>query len=351
MPLKNNPFFHAKMTIHQKREAIRRRDCAPLDGFEVNGLTASDGRNMEHEFKYLSEADKTKINGFLQHYAQRLFLIPEGPLYHYTTGENLVNIIQSGVLWATQAACLNDTTELTYAADELHKQVKATMAAHHDVTIDPLLSRLNEVLNDPGVETSPVFVTCFSERRDDLSQWRAYSGGEGGFTIQFDPQKLREGGVEPQILLVRVEYDPSNHATMFDDILKRTEQYFLELEGAKKAPTEAWVEEFLSYWLEHLAFLAPCLKHPTFQEEKEWRLIYYLRPDDPSKMQFRQTQSMMRRHIPLRLTKPLPITGVLVGPCRHPRLSRVAVGDLLLTGGYDPNTVKVEITGVPYRAA
>jgi len=60
---------------------------------------------------------------------------------------------------------------------------------------------------------------------------------------------------------------------------------------------------------------------------------------------------MMSRHMPLRLKKPLPITEVLVGPCRHPRLSQVAAGDLLLTGGYDPNAVKVQITGVPYRTA
>ena len=50
-------------------------------------------------------------------------------------------------------------------------------------------------------------------------------------------------------------------------------------------------------------------------------------------------------------TKPLPITGVIVGPCRHPNLSRIAAGDLLLSAGYDFNAAKVEITDVPYRTA
>jgi hypothetical protein len=308
--------------------------------------------SIEPELKYLSKTDQESVAGFLTHYAKRFFLIPSGPLYHYTTGENLTKIVQSGELWATQAACLNDTTELIYSAEELHKRVKARMAVQHDPKIDPLLNRLNKILLEPNAETSPIFVACFSEHKDDLSQWRAYSGGEGGYAIQFDPIKLRQAGFGAEILLVRVEYEPSNHAIMFDDILKWSEQYFLGLEGAQKAPNkEAWIEEFLSYWLRHLAFYAPCLKHPKFRDEREWRLIYYLRPDDPTKMRFRQRQSMMSRHIPLRLAKPLPITGVLVGPCRHPRLSRVAVGDLLLTGGYDPNTVKVEITEVPYRVA
>lgn len=315
---------------------------------------------MPPPWKYITTSDEAQIAGFLTHYAQRFFLIPDGPLYHYTTGENLINIINSGELWATQASCLNDMTELVYSAEQLHRRVKARMAGPHNVAIDPLLARLNAALAVPDAELSPVFVACFSERRDDISQWRAYSGGEGGYAVQFDPKLLREAGIlptlsghsEPQILLVRVEYDPANHATMFDDILKWTEQYFLGLQGAKAAPSiDEWADEFSRYWLEHLAFYAPCIKNPAFQNEREWRLIYYLRPDDPIKMKFRQRQSMMSRHIPLRLRKPLPITGVLVGPCRHPRLSQVAASDLLLTGGYDPNVVRVEITEVPYRTS
>jgi hypothetical protein len=85
---------------------------------------------MEREYRFLSEADKTQVNGFLMHLAQRFFYYPEGPLYHYTTGENLLHIIQSGELWATQAACLNDTTELIYATEEFHKRVKVRMATH-----------------------------------------------------------------------------------------------------------------------------------------------------------------------------------------------------------------------------
>jgi hypothetical protein len=313
---------------------------------------------MTQAVQYISPADEVQIGKFLKHYAQRFFLIPDGPLYHYTTGENFIKIIQSGEIWATQAACLNDTTELIYAADELRRCVEAKMKASHNPNIDPILIRLNEALSDPGAEISPVFVACFSECRDDLSQWRAYSGGEGGYAIQFDPIKLREAGflprpdgkIEPKILLVRVEYDPSNHAAMFDDILKWTEQFFLGLDGAKKATVEAWADEFCRYWLDRLSFYAPCIKNPSFKEEKEWRLIYYFRPDDLKSMQFRQRQSMMTRHIPLCLKKPLPITEVLVGPCRHPRLSKIVAGDLLVSGGYDPST-DVTLTRVPYRTA
>jgi hypothetical protein len=123
-------------------------------------------------------------------------------------------------------------------------------------------TRLNEALNDPGVEISPVFVTCFSERGDDLSQWRAYSGSEGGYAIQFDAMKIRQAGfltapdgkITPQIFgACRIHI--VNRASMFDAILKWTEPFFLGLDGAKKAPTsDAWADELCRYRLYQPAY-------------------------------------------------------------------------------------------------
>lgn len=168
---------------------------------------------------------------------------------------------------------------------------------------------------------------------------------------------MEDGTILPPISLVRVEYDTANHAIMFDNILEWTEKFFLELEGRKNAPTvEDWTEEFCFYWLTHLAAFAPLIKHPAFQDEKEWRLIYqlrpnypHLRPNNPRGLQFRQRQSMMSRHIPLRLKTPLPVTGVLVGPCQHQCLSKAAVADLLSTSGFNLSAISVRSTEVPYQ--
>jgi hypothetical protein len=275
------------------------------------------------------------------------------PLYHYTTGENLICIIASQELWSTQISCLNDTKEFTYAVEELQKRVTARIAEEHNPTLDPFLLGLDQYLRAPNAETVSFFVTCFSEHGDDLSQWRAYSHGEGGYAIQFDPAGLILSSFpEDSILeiLMRVEYNPKEHATFLADVLKQGEQFFSTLEGAGKTTLEEWAAEFVRHWLWNLQFLAPCLKHPKFESEREWRFVYSLRPDDAKRMQFRQRQSMMTRHVPLHLKKPLPITGVVVGPTRHPQLSKVAVGDLLKKFGYDPDVIKVSITEVPYRA-
>jgi hypothetical protein len=307
---------------------------------------------MDPQWKFLTDKDKNMIGDFFAHHMQRHVFVPDGPLYHYTTGENLIHILQGSELWATQISCLNDTKEVIYAAEELRSRVKARRAAVNDPKIVPLFQHMEEALSEVGVEASPTFVACLSAHKDDLSQWRAYSGGEGGYAIQFDAKKLRENAQKQGIYLVRVEYQSNNHGILLDDLLRYAENLFLACEGAANASSEdEWSREYVNFWLWNASFYAPLLKHPKFESEQEWRLVYNLAPDDVVRMQFRQRQSMMSRHIPLRLTKPLPITGVIVGPCRHPPLSRVSVGTLLQVAGYDPQAMKVELSEVPFRIA
>lgn len=316
---------------------------------------------LEQPLKYLTDKDKESVSRFIFEYAIAKHLLSnpkdgvlgKAPLYHYTTGENLVRIVESQELWCTQISFLDDTMEFTYAVEELQKRVTDRITEQHNPTLDPFLAGLDQYLRAPNAETASFFITCFSEHGDDLSQWRAYSHGEGGYAIQFEPGRLIMSSVSGdsiEQMLMRVEYDPKVHDTFLTDMLRQGEQFFSTLEGAGSTTLEEWAAEFVRYWLWNLQFLAPCLKHPKFEGEREWRFVYSLRPDDAKRMQFRQRQSMMTRHVPLRLRKPLPITGVIVGPCRHPQLSRVAVGDLLKKFDYDPNIVKVSITQVPYRA-
>jgi hypothetical protein len=303
---------------------------------------------MDPEWKYVTEKDKATTREIMECHLPLLAQIPTMPLFHYTRGETLICIIKNSELWSTQIGCLNDTAEIRYAVDGLLERIRQRRP---NLQLEPLLRRLNEVLSDPQLETAPVFVACFSELNDDLSQWRAYSGGEGGYAIRFDSPKLRESGAPNQVLLLRVEYDSQRQTAILDDIVSRAERYYLECEGRQRAPClEQWAEEFVTFYLSLVNILLPCLKHPAFAAEREWRLVYYYRPDDLTPLQFRQRASMMSRHLPLRLSKPLPISGVTIGPCRYLLLSRTAVSDLLHTHGYTSAVPNVQLSEIPYRA-
>jgi hypothetical protein len=127
----------------------------------------------------------------------------EDPLLPITNGSLLAPPCQIG--------CLNDTAEVRYGLEGLRGRIRERLEiASAGPEIETLLRRLGHILSDPQLETAPAFVTCFSIRGDDLAQWRAYSGGEGGYAIRFDPQKLAKSGLSNEILLHRVEYDLGN---------------------------------------------------------------------------------------------------------------------------------------------
>ena len=111
-------------------------------------------------------------------------------VWHYTTGDALISIIESGTIYATQVSCLNDSTEVRYGENLLRDAfINLQDNCPHGEGARQLLERIlkaNNGENDSREKMpSDWFVACFSKEKDDLSQWRAYGGGENGFAIAF----------------------------------------------------------------------------------------------------------------------------------------------------------------------
>lgn len=308
--------------------------------------------------EFVLSEDKAKYSDFVKHYLGRFAVLPSGPLYHYTTGETFIRIIESGEFWSTQLSCLNDTREFIFAIDELLKRTRLKISENSDPVVNHLLRAVEKGLQDPGTERVGLFVSCFTDRPDDLSQWRAYGGGEGGYALAFDALTLAREGLRQGAFLIRCEYKPDNQAVILDDILKWTIEFFKDGITNKRAPTiEEWIADFLPVWSDQVIAFAAFLKHKSFEPESEWRFVYFLQDEALSRMKFLQKNSMMTRHAPLHLLsgpdgRPrLPLCGVTVGPCRHKEVSKISVGDLLKRSGYDPDSeVPVTLTDIPYRS-
>jgi hypothetical protein len=329
---------------------------------------------MEPEWKYITEADEANAKVFLNRHLPDFVKSPPRRLYHYTSGNNLIRIIENQELWTTQIACLNDTKELTHALEGMLENIKMRLFASalggrpKRLLPGPLEMRLRTVLGAPRETLFPlrfqekhydrislqseaqVFVSCFSEKKDDLSQWRAYSGGEGGYMIEFDPDALKRSVIQP-VGLGRVEYDKKRQLKLINAMLKEAERIYLKSEGAKsrRKHEDEWALECVRLWLQNVWILALFLKHPSFAAEQEWRLVLSL-PPEISATRFQQRSSMMSRHLPLTFAnKKLPIVGICVGPCRYPELSRIALADLLRSRRYNLDDIELSITSVPYR--
>jgi len=278
---------------------------------------------------------------------------PEKIVWHYTSGPGLISIIETGTLYSTQVSCLNDATEIRYAASKLREALSSMLPdmKAEDYTAK-FLERYIELLHDddaaPNNVGLPYFVSCFSTLEDDLSQWRSYSGGENGYAIGI---KTKDLFGTANSLVVRVVYDKDKHVDLARQAAEATVRFHRE---GIEAGIENWDAVFIDAWDNALTQLAPVIKDPGFELEREVRLIHQLQMVEMSDLRVLQRKTMMSRHFPIRfpLAAPiyrprLPIHRIIVGPSRHKAISRISVDTLLRTHGYQTGLVTTSLR--PYQ--
>jgi hypothetical protein len=296
----------------------------------------------------VTNAEKASYDRFVREELARLSRKPQDVLWHYTSGDALIKIIESRSVWLTQISCLNDYSEMRYSI-ALLRQAFQTRRANTTPSPDEqyLYERIDAGLAVDVVPSSEWFVFCLSERADDLSQWRAYAGGEGGYSIGFYSQPLLTYGALPDgHFLAPVTYSRTAHAALTNAIVTATLAFFnAGLGTGTKGTREQWVNDFLPAWSEALAWFIPVLKDDAFEAEREWRIVHRLAPDELTRMKYIQRRMMMSRHLPIEFPAVstgkalLPIAQIIVGPSRFKPISRVSVDTLLLTHGYTTRNV------------
>src|SRR6266702_4623198 len=185
-------------------------------------------------------------------------------LYHYTSQEGLLGILSSKTLWATRIQYLNDSTELAYTLALLKKafDLQFQQPLTKLLTLDPVRKALD------GLRLVPIHVACFSEKQDDLSQWRGYSPGGGGFSIGFDPDQLAEAAERRAAFIAPCIYDPDRQS----QLVKHLVDGFIK-EGITERDKDFDAKKISYDFTMDCVFLASVLKHPSFKHEQEWRIV------------------------------------------------------------------------------
>jgi Protein of unknown function (DUF2971) len=309
----------------------------------------------------ITQDERQKFAAFVQAQIQYLKVFEfnhEDIIWHYTSGNALLGIVESGTLYATQVSCLNDSTEIRYAA-KLVRDAFINLGADTEEEKRFLERIIKVIVEEPAAPTnlpSAWFVTCFSKEKDDLSQWRAYTGGENGYAIAF----LAGGFVGRGSLVARVNYDKEQHKQVAENVANSTMLFFKEGLKARStgevstAAIDAWAAGFLGEWERFIDHLAPMVKDPAFQNENEYRIVHQLQSHEIGQLLFKQKETLMSRHLPLIFPPPnyairsqlLPIAEVMVGPSRHKEISRVSVETLLRQKGYQG---PVTVSKIPFQ--
>jgi len=198
---------------------------------------------------------------------------PPRQLHHYTTLDGLVGITSTTSLWASDVRYLNDASELAYASDIISEIVAERVTAAGSEILRPVLPERRGFANVFEYGRRP-FVACFCEKDDLLSQWRGYRADKTGYSLGFDlggPAQL-----PPRTHLRKVVYDADEQkrsVVNVVDVWLRTAESLL-LDSSRGLSPEA-LFPYPAIWAlqESLAEHHLRFKHPTFAEEREWRLI------------------------------------------------------------------------------
>lgn len=152
----------------------------------------------------------------------------EDCLFHYTSAKGLMGILKDQCVFATDSAFLNDSSEITYAGRAVERHLK-NMIDHINLSPPPAgskertrlglmveakgaLAKFNEAKYDLAGSARSVFdgatyVSCFTEKPDQLSQWRGYGGR--GYSVGFTRDGLNK-------LIIDEEHTPAENVIEVD---------------------------------------------------------------------------------------------------------------------------------------
>jgi hypothetical protein len=268
-------------------------------------------------------------------------------LCHYTTLDGALGIIQGGDLWLSHLRFSNDDEEFLYGLRLVDEELEAqAIAVPTDVERVARIRAVRALIEKQ--RDQPIFICCFCEHDNLLSQWRGYADNGGGVSIEFDAQGFRRYSGEDSPFgltrLWRVVYKDESQR----NVVRKALDY-------PYWPSQEQPDR-VRYIADALSFFLPTFKNVDFIDEKERRLIFTPAPVNPPKPRFRVRGGMVVPYMRMRdmaglppdaPPRPLPIVRVLVGPGRHRLLNRESLRMALDSHGY--SAVPVDVSSTPYR--
>lgn len=288
----------------------------------------------------------TKISQQL--YAQT----PEDTLYHYTSLTGLMGIVESKMLRASDIRYMNDSTELKHLlvllSDEINIRLNAGSA------FAQLLNQFSQWLSHRIVDGPMLFGASFRANGNLLSQWRGYSTHGKGVSLGFNPKYVLDCAAYHDFSVGKCIYNPEEQKQIARQIVNSVEN---TAKSNHADYVQAAIPDFTSIFefIEgDLLKIAAILKHPSFEEEQEWRVVSPIfTQSNQAPIYFRESLSMLVPYYAFDFTRNNPehtlqLQHVFVGPTSNSELSMKSVALYLQRQGCSP-TEKISYCRIPYR--
>ena len=270
-----------------------------------------------------------------------------GQLFHYTDLNALTSIIGNNDLWLTNSQYSNDSREMKHGYDIAKVVIEEKRNESEKQAFEKYLELVAKYVDE---KAKGVYICCFCEKDNLLSQWRSYGENGTGVSIGFDPRGFAfstgsdlpsTGRVSGVMGLWKVYYDLEDQKNIVE----------LALELIPKLNPNDSNDVQARKAADAIHFFVPTFKNKDFEGEHERRLMFTPSPECQVKPSFRVRKGMLIPYYSFKAlrqeTGELPINQITLGPSALSTLNLESANMLLQQKGYE--NVSISVSETPYR--
>jgi hypothetical protein len=281
--------------------------------------------------------------------------IPQERLYHYTTFTGLLGIVESGALWASDIRYMNDSAELKHTANLIRTEITRRITAGH--AKPDLLNQFLDWVTHRITNGHMLFASSFRSNGNLLSQWRGYSRLGKGVSLGFAPESISRCARQQSFQIGKCIYSSKSQerliSRIIDAIEALAEKHVPACDQQGKIGDHSYHSIFQLIESDLLR-IAAILKHPSFREEEEWRVVSPVITDYvKAPVLFREGASMLVPYIEFNLiaetNAPIELEHLFLGPTPNITISMNSLTMFLAKNSIRPDK-GVSYCQIPYRA-
>lgn len=230
-------------------------------------------------------------------------------LYHYTDAGALLGIIQNKEFWASYIRFMNDNTEYDLEKKILFKKLPNFIKTNFGKG-DSLVSSITNNF-EAMIRRIDLFIISFSEKENDLDQWRAYGKSTPNYSLKLDVNLLtnkadilyKKEDIKERInsyvystgcptiskVLMPCIYDTNSQEALIDEIIQDSFEHV-------KSHNEDEIK-FADYIARRFVYYAPLIKNEVYKNEKEWRIVILFNEHDQRLEEQKQSEENKKNHI------------------------------------------------------
>ncbi|TWT04429.1 DUF2971 domain-containing protein [Planococcus sp. CPCC 101016] len=267
---------------------------------------------------------------------------PGHSLYHYTSLNSLMGMIETNRLWMSKGTFLNDSSELVYFSGVL-KNVISKMVIPEKVSLwnlftEKLEKALDHFMKEIVESGFEVYIFSMSQTEDSLALWYNYARGDG-YNIGFSAADL----------LGKVSAHPDSSAALHGFVVYNKQEqeavltnFLLDsFELVSGYEAEQVAAALPNHFFSMIVSCAIFFKDTSFKSEEEYRIAIIGGGKEDDKVKFRARHGVIIPYIEVEFEERLPISHITIGPKNNIDIAKSGVEHYIKSKGYDLDKISV----------